>query len=265
MNQAHLKTQNRSFLDKNHFSTFYSALFQHRQGIRLLFSLSLLTFSFFLLSCERNNAHKHKNAQEAFALLEKSDCFLLPENREQIEEMKEHFHLYTQGEESLNDYPYIVTLAQLKGTIPAACLKALLKEGADINAQDSYSGIPLHYAIENNHKEMIKLLLECNANVNAYNSRFVHRAIRNNDIELLKLLLEHQAEVNTKDADGWTPLYIAAIKNNINIAKLLIEYKADVNLKTTHGLTPLDYAKWENNQEMVNLLLEYPAVINPKN
>ena len=83
-----------------------------------------------------------------------------------------------------------------------ANVRLAIDSGADVNAEDKYGYIPLHYA---NTKEIIKLLIEAGA------------------------------DVNTKNNDDWTPLHIVRTKE---IAEVLIAAGADVNAKNNNGATP---------------------------
>jgi ankyrin repeat protein len=50
-------------------------------------------------------------------------------------------------------------------------------------------------------------------------------------LEIVKLLLEHGADVNAKTAYE-TALHLAAEKGHLEIVKFLLEHGADVNAKT---------------------------------
>ena len=65
--------------------------------------------------------------------------------------------------------------------------------------------------------------------------------------EIVELLLENGAEVNAKGLADWTPLHLAAHNNNEQIVQLLIAKGAEVNLYTSPGFggTPLDVADGE--------------------
>ncbi|MHC4687433.1 MAG: ankyrin repeat domain-containing protein, partial [Planctomycetota bacterium] len=61
-------------------------------------------------------------------------------------------------------------------------------------------------------------------------------AAQNGYTEIVKLLLEKNADVNLKrTSDGLTALWMAAQDGHTEIVKLLLEKNADVNLKCTNG------------------------------
>jgi ankyrin repeat protein len=109
----------------------------------------------------------------------------------------------------------------------------LMKNGADINARLSkgcrQGSTPLHHAVWGAQVDIIELLIDHGAIINAKSSN-------------KKSLL----------GSGWTPLHDAVYYGNFRTTKLLIEKGADVNAKTDivnvetdTGLTPLDFAKRE--------------------
>lgn len=48
--------------------------------------------------------------------------------------------------------------------------KMLIKNGANVNAKNSYNDTPLHVAAENGYDDIVNLLIENGANVNAKNN-----------------------------------------------------------------------------------------------
>jgi ankyrin repeat protein len=73
-------------------------------------------------------------------------------------------------------------------------------------------------------------------------------------LEIVKLLLEKGANVNATDLLGQTPLMIAAKEGHLEIVKLLLAKGAAPNAKNSEGKTALDFATKAGRTEVVNLL-----------
>lgn len=85
----------------------------------------------------------------------------------------------------------------------------------------------------------------------------LHIAALRNRIEVVKLLIERGADVNAKG--GWwvvTPLHWAADNGHTEMVWLLLEQGADVNARTEeHGYTPLHWAANNGHRATVELLI----------
>lgn len=85
----------------------------------------------------------------------------------------------------------------------------LLAEGVDASqANDGWKNTPMHFAANNGHLAVAKLLKEQGAEVNAKNllgATPLHYAAENDDIAMTKWLLEQGADINAADEDGMTP------------------------------------------------------------
>jgi ankyrin repeat protein len=82
-------------------------------------------------------------------------------------------------------------------------VKLLIDGGADIDAAFSDAGTPLHFAAEEGHQAVVALLLERGANVNAV--RYAGCTA------------------------GWTPLHSAAGAGHEEVARILLKGGADIN------------------------------------
>ena len=83
----------------------------------------------------------------------------------------------------------------------------------------------------------------------------LHDAIEEGNEELVRMLVEAGADV---DAPGWmdeTPLHAAIEKGNIEIVRILVEAGADVNKPGWMGTTPLALAIEKGNAEILEILL----------
>ncbi|KAL8741378.1 MAG: hypothetical protein Q9190_006012 [Brigantiaea leucoxantha] len=74
----------------------------------------------------------------------------------------------------------------------------------------------------------------------AHGTTLLHVASRTRNVELIRLLIQEGADVNAPNQDGQSPLHEAlALEDNYDVARLLIENGADLANKTTDDKTPL--------------------------
>ena len=146
-------------------------------------------------------------------------------------------------------------------------VKLFLGLGADVNARrpdpyNSYEATPLHYAARYCQIDIVKILLQQGADVNAVNSGGetpLHEATKKNATKIVDLLLQNGANVNAKDRYRFTPLYLAVRESNIIVAELLLKNGAKINATWN---TPLHKAVLDNDADIAELLIQYGANIN---
>ena len=90
----------------------------------------------------------------------------------------------------------------------------------------------------------------------------LHIAVNYEHVDMVKLLLNKKARKEINNTEGDTPLLIAVKKRNIDIASLLLKHKADSNAKDKDGKTPLLIARLNNEKALIDLLLQYGADVN---
>ena len=151
----------------------------------------------------------------------------------------------------------------------ADMVSLLLENGADIECKSKYKGglTPLQRAFTKGNKEIIKLLIEKGANVNVYckDKPLLHTAIENDDKSLVELLIENGANTEYKDKKLYSPLFFAADNGKTDMILLLLEKGADIECKGRYESTPLFVAVCNENLELVSLLLEKGADIECEN
>ncbi len=141
-------------------------------------------------------------------------------------------------------------------------VKVLLDNGAKVNAKAD--GWPaLYLAAENGHGEVVKVLLDNGAKVNArvHGSTALHPAAKYGHREVVKVLLDKGAHANTKngDIDKKTALHLAAENDDTEVVKILLDNGARVDARDGYGLTALRRAVENGHRQAVKILLDKKA------
>ncbi|WP_425384297.1 ankyrin repeat domain-containing protein [Wolbachia endosymbiont (group B) of Eupithecia inturbata] len=138
--------------------------------------------------------------------------------------------------------------------------KGLIAQGANIDTNDKNGNTLLYSAAEIGDLNLVKLLLDNGANIEAKNGEYqatpLHGAVENYRIDVVKLLLNRGANVNAEDKDNWTPLHYGADTNSPDIVKVLVDAHANLGAKGNYGKTPLDIAKDKGHNKIVEYLEE---------
>ena len=141
-----------------------------------------------------------------------------------------------------------------------------MNAGVDVNTKDNVGQFALHRATHRGHKEIIQLLLENGAEVDAQNDdgRTPWSAnLRNGDHRILKYLLDRGADPNVKGHQGVSELYIAAQNGETPTVKLMLESGTDPSIRTQFDWAPLHWAAYYGHLDCVKLLMQAGADLNP--
>ena len=136
-------------------------------------------------------------------------------------------------------------------------IKALTKNNPDIInniSKEGYSALTLACYYSNN--DVATYLIEHVKDINSksgYGTPLMAATVKKNS-NLVKLLLENNANPNLTDQNNSTALHFSVIFNQQEIIELLMKHKADPNIKDNRGNTALDYAKITNNNKFIQLL-----------
>ena len=139
--------------------------------------------------------------------------------------------------------------AAMRGEVQT--VRALLKQGADVNQAQGDGMTALHWAAMSNNTELAQLLLYAGANVrattriNGYTPLFL--ASQHGHPELVETLLKGGADAKAVAVTGSTPLMLAAAAGSVRAVELLLDAGADVNARdSARGQTALMYAAGHN-------------------
>lgn len=127
-------------------------------------------------------------------------------------------------------------------------------------ACDSTCWSPLKEAVYNGHLDIVKKLLDADADINLtsdMSETALFLAAEKGHIEIVKELLKRKADLNRIIKKGYTALAVATQNGHDDIVKILLETKADPNLGEYDDIKPLSIAVHKKNIHLVNLFLEY--------
>jgi uncharacterized protein len=137
--------------------------------------------------------------------------------------------------------PLLVIAAREKSDKVAEALVNNPKTNIEI--QDKAGENAMMLAALNGDIAMVQLLISKDAEVNKKGWAPLHYAAANGHDDIVKLLLDHSAYVDAGSPNGTTPLMMAARGNHVSTVKLLLDNGADLNVKNQIGLNALDFAK----------------------
>ncbi len=114
---------------------------------------------------------------------------------------------------------------------------------------------PLMMAALKGHVAQARALIARDADVNKPGWAPLHYAATGGHLELMELLLEHHAFIDAESPNGSTPLMMAAMYGSPQSVRLLLEAGADVAMKNQLGLSALDFARRANRPDAVEMIL----------
>jgi ankyrin repeat protein len=166
------------------------------------------------------------------------------------------------------DMHYITALHLAAYWGKTEAITVLLKDGADIEAQDALGDTPLEHAVDNFHNlETVKLLIKAGAKINNKDYQgltALHKALLTDTIEdeVVLFLIHSGADVNLQDLENNKALHYAVINEKAGIVKELIKTGANTEIQGKDKRTPLLLAIENQKEEMVRLLLSSGANVN---
>ncbi|GIZ51698.1 ankyrin repeat domain-containing protein [Noviherbaspirillum aridicola] len=142
-------------------------------------------------------------------------------------------------EESRGDTGMIVALREEAMNVFSLLLNT---PGVDIEARAFNGDTALMTACFKGNLPAVQALLEKGAEVNRPGWTPLHYAAYSGSTEIVRLLLDKSAYIDAESPNKTTPLMMAAMGGNIHTVKLLLDEGADLTLRNEAGMNAVDFA-----------------------
>ena len=133
-------------------------------------------------------------------------------------------------------------LYALQSEAPKSALLLARHPATQVNAANSAGETALMLAVINHYTDVVKVLIERGADVNREGWTPLHYAATRGHRDMMRLLLDHDAYIDAEAPNGNTPLMMAARYAQPLAVKLLLEEGADPTLVNQSQESALDMA-----------------------
>jgi ankyrin repeat protein len=139
-------------------------------------------------------------------------------------------------------------------------LQRLIVKGFDLNLVDVLEGAPLHFAVEHDAFECMKILIDNGANINARTIQKLETpiqiAIRIKNDRIYDYLMQRKVDMSLRNKEGESALFYGIRSGNERAVADSIRSGADVNERNDVGVTPLYVAVSLKETPLVSKLLQ---------
>lgn len=134
----------------------------------------------------------------------------------------------------------------------------------DLNPMTADGETPLMMAVFKGQTELVVRMIEKGADVNQTGWTPLHYAATAGHVQLIKILLDKHAYIDAESPNKTTPLMMAAHYGTPSAVKLLLEEGADPSLKNELGLSAIDFALQAKKQDSVDIISAFVRAQQPK-
>ena len=159
--------------------------------------------------------------------------------------------------------PALIVAVQSKSL---KCLNVLIQSSnTQLNVTNPNDESALMLAAINNLLEAAELLIQKGAEVSKKGWTPLHYAATKGHVQMMRLLMENDAYLDAESPNGTTPLMMAARYGTPAAVKLLLEEGADPRIENKLGLNALEFAKHSVHPEGQDAIYYIEAFLNDWN
>jgi ankyrin repeat protein len=159
------------------------------------------------------------------------------------------------------DHGLLLAIREPSLKVVAALLGAKNIQVEPRNRQDES---PLMLASLKGLTDVARRLVAQGADVNKPGWTPLHYAATSGNLEIIRLLLDNHAYIDASSPNASTPLMMAAMYGTASAAKLLLESGADPTIKNDQGLTALDFAQRANRADAFAIISAFTRAREPR-
>ena len=180
-----------------------------------------------------------------------SDFFRAVKNDDSttLSSMLQHGMSPNMVEQNRGETGIMVALREDSGKVFTVLLDA---PAVDLDARARNGDSALMIAAIKGNVGAVKALLAKEVQVNQTGWTALHYAASVGSDEIVKMLLEASAYIDAESTNGTTPLMMAARGGHVSTVKLLLDEGADPTLKNYIGLNALDFARASDMRRVID-------------
>ncbi|KAJ1542871.1 Palmitoyltransferase Hip14, partial [Cladochytrium tenue] len=143
-------------------------------------------------------------------------------------------------------------------------------EGISPNCREPDQSTPLHWAANNNHLSIVKVLIEKGAEIDTPGGEFkatpLQWAVRNGNVEVAAFLASRGASLTNREAQGYLALHLAAHGGHTMSLAYLVAAGADIDAPDSMGRTALMWAAYKGGDSTnpVDVLVRLGASVDAR-
>lgn len=141
-------------------------------------------------------------------------------------------------------------------------VRALLKQGADPNHEETSGATPAYLAVKTGWVELAEILYAGGAKFthrSANGTSFLHMAAAAGQVRMAEYLISLGCNPSGKTSKDWTPLHHAARFGKSEMVSFLLGKGLNPNVKNSDGFSPLALAKNAHQWHVVRQLTPYAS------